>query len=632
VSAATILLVEDDEVLRQVLRRVLSRAGYNVVEAGTAAQAQQAARDQSITLGLFDLHLPDGDGMSLTRELRDQGVTFPIVLMTAYPILLHRHPELATCFSHVLTKPLNIRELYQAIESTLASATRPPLTSPTAVQVGAPATLHSVDRESHLVALPTSKPLEKPEEVGPPSCHGLLIGIVLAVAVWFTTLKYPREALEIFKPTADAAASVPLSIGGKAVEGDDNGLELSPEAAKQLQIAVAPVRKADRTRALLLYGSINYDPEHMARARPRFRGEIAEIATVQETGKSGRAEKRALSVGDHVEKGQLLAVLWCKDLGVQKAALAEALNMLWTDEEVFQRFKDHVATGGDATETVRRQEAVVRSDRSAVLTTERTMESWKLSKEEIEAVYTEAKLIYELRQKGDYGKSKEVGKDWARVEVRASINGTIVEKYVTLGDIVDPRAAPDLFKVADLTRLAVIARVYEDDLRVLQALPRPIPWTVRTTDGSDAQVKSAFFEKLSATIDPIQHTALAIGRVDNCDGRLKSGQFVEATVQLVVPKDTVAIPIFALVEDNDESSVFVQPDSTRPCYSMRRVLIAQRIGQLAYIRASLTEPERKSGFQELKVGELAVTKRALELKALLEVVQEKARTRKETTR
>jgi cobalt-zinc-cadmium efflux system membrane fusion protein len=632
VSAATILVVEDDEVLRPVLDRVLARAGYNVVEAGTTALALQLAHDPNITLGLFDLHLPDGDGLGLAHELREQGMTFPVLLMTAFPLLLHENPQLATCDTHVLSKPLNIGELYQAIESTLAAATRPRLASPAAVQVVASAALHSVAHAFQIAAPPPSTPLARlaEEPRGWRRLH--VVGTMLAVAIGITALKHSRQALEILKPTVEAAASVSLSLGAKGIEGDDNALELSPDGVRQLRIASAPVRPADTTRPMLLFGSISYDPESLARVRPRFRGEITEIATVPEAGQSGRAKERALVVGDHVEKGQLLAVLWCKDLGVQKGALADALNKLWLNEEVLQRFKEHAATGNVAPETAREQEEVVRSDRGAVFTAERTLATGKVSKEEIAAIHTEAKLIYELRLKGDHAKRKEVGKDWARVEVRAGISGTVVEKNGGLGDIVDPAASPDLFKVADLTRLVVMTRVYEDDLHALQSLPRPIPWTVRTTDGSDAEVKSVFIESLSPTIDPNQHTARAICRVDNSDGRLKAGQLVEATVQLPVPKDTVAVPISALVEDGDENIVFVQPDPARPCFSMRRVLVALRLGQLAYVRTQLTEPEKRSGFQELQVDGLVVTRGAQELIVGLLDVQKKAQVRRESVR
>lgn len=72
-SAATILLVDDDEVLSQVFRRVLTRDGYRVVEAGSVGQAPDLTREDKPQLGLLDVSLPDGDGMELAKKLRAQG-------------------------------------------------------------------------------------------------------------------------------------------------------------------------------------------------------------------------------------------------------------------------------------------------------------------------------------------------------------------------------------------------------------------------------------------------------------------------------------------------------------------------------------------------------------------------------
>jgi cobalt-zinc-cadmium efflux system membrane fusion protein len=440
--------------------------------------------------------------------------------------------------------------------------------------------------------------------------------------------------MEWVKPAAAAAAAPNPSLGARSVPGDPNGLELSPEVVKQLRIATGPVRKADATRPLVLSGSINYDPDYLARARPRFQGEVTQIATDHGTGPGGQTEDRALTFGDKVKKGDLLAVVWCKDLGVQKGTLADALNKQWADEDLLKRLEDLYKSGDGSLATVNAQRIVVRADRNAVLTAERTLETWKVTREEIEQVHKEARQIYELRKADEFEKSKQIGKDWPRVEVRAGISGTIVEKNVNLGDIVDPTASPDLFKIADLAHLAVWAHAYEEDLRLLRKLRDdlhgPIPWKVETTDGgSEPEVKSDHIELISPSIDPNQHTALVLGRVDNSDGRLKIGQFVTATVQLPVPRNAVAVPTSALVEDGDESIVFVQPDPATPRYSLRRVLVAQRLGNLAYVRTPLTPPEKERGYQELKVDELVVTQRALELKAGLEDLQEKAQGRKE---
>src|ERR1700722_14068738 len=126
-SAATILLVDDDETLSRVLRRVLTQQGYSVVEAGDVARALQVARETSPQLGLLDLRLPDGDGVELARKLTEQGARFPVLLMTAYPLRLRDQPELAREFARGLTKPLNLQERRQAIDSALLTYAPPAL-------------------------------------------------------------------------------------------------------------------------------------------------------------------------------------------------------------------------------------------------------------------------------------------------------------------------------------------------------------------------------------------------------------------------------------------------------------------------------------------------------------------------
>ena len=60
------------------------------------------------------------------------------------------------------------------------------------------------------------------------------------------------------------------------------------------------------------------------------------------------------------------------------------------------------------------------------------------------------------------------------------------------------------------------------------------------------------------TIDPTQHTALVMGRVDNPDNRLRAGQFVTATVELPPSVYEVEVPTTSLVEDGQESILFIQ--------------------------------------------------------------------------
>jgi|SRR6516164_5288481 two-component system response regulator (stage 0 sporulation protein F) len=116
----TILVVDDDEVLGRILSRVLQRQGHAIRRAESAAEALALAQEHSPHLVLIDLCLPDMDGVELARQLRRLDSEMRLILMTAYPLRLRDQPSLALEFNQVLTKPLDLVGLRQAVGSTLA--------------------------------------------------------------------------------------------------------------------------------------------------------------------------------------------------------------------------------------------------------------------------------------------------------------------------------------------------------------------------------------------------------------------------------------------------------------------------------------------------------------------------------
>jgi DNA-binding NtrC family response regulator len=79
-----ILLVEDKESLRRVLRLTLESAGYAVAEAGDAREAAQALAREPFRLVLTDLRMPNGSGLDVLRASKSADAEVPVVLMTAY--------------------------------------------------------------------------------------------------------------------------------------------------------------------------------------------------------------------------------------------------------------------------------------------------------------------------------------------------------------------------------------------------------------------------------------------------------------------------------------------------------------------------------------------------------------------
>src|SRR5262249_1131632 len=133
--------------------------------------------------------------------------------------------------------------------------------------------------------------------------------------------------------------------------------------------------------------------------------------------------------------------------------------------------KEQFRRGATSERSLREAERSVEVKRIAVAKAERTLRSWALPPEDIQEVVDEAERIHK-------GGSREGVQDekWATVAVISPIDGTIVEKNVVEGDLVNADA--DLFKIADLSVLTAWARIYEEDLPYLHNMPKPISWTL----------------------------------------------------------------------------------------------------------------------------------------------------------
>jgi membrane fusion protein, heavy metal efflux system len=626
-SAATILLVDDDEVLSQVLRRVLTRDGYRVVEAGSVAQALELTREDRPQLGLLDLSLPDGDGMELATKLRAQSVDCPLILVTAYPLRLRDQPELSSAFTRVLTKPLNLQDLRQAIEAALVPA----------AAVASEASAMPAELAQRAVDPPRESDLPRPIAAAPPPGRSRFVvaAALIALACVLVVMILPALGmpgpLDWFNkaPAPVATAAEDNSSSAQPVKGDPNGVELGPEVKDRLAIQVAQVGAPKQGRQLTLSGSLNFDPNLLAQVHPRFSGEVIEIGPYVPPGASHPSD-RPLSYGDPVREGQLLAVIWSKDLGEKKNDLIEGLAKMWTDQKSLKALEDLYSEGAGSEANVRLQKGVVAADFSAVDRARNALHIWRLTDKEIQEVEDDAKAIYNERTKALETKGEKKtppGGDWqkwARTEVRANFSGVIVERNVEkTGALVDVTAT--LFKIADLNKLVALAYAYEEDLPDLLRLPKPIPWQVRAaTDAPEGVLTTGGVNLIGPIIDPNQHTALVMGYVDNPgpDHPLRAGQFITATISLPPPDNVVAVPTTAVVETGSESVVFVQPDPKKPIYSMRRVAVTQRNPTEINVLSKVPRKDG-TGYAPLHPGELVVTEGAMLLKATLDDVRAK---------
>ena len=116
--AATVLLVEDERKLRELVRSYLERAGFTVVSTGSGAEAISVAASAEPDLVILDHGLPDVAGETVARELRDAG-SVPILMLTAKAAEEDRIAGLELGADDYVTKPFSPRELVLRVQAIL---------------------------------------------------------------------------------------------------------------------------------------------------------------------------------------------------------------------------------------------------------------------------------------------------------------------------------------------------------------------------------------------------------------------------------------------------------------------------------------------------------------------------------
>jgi DNA-binding response OmpR family regulator len=116
--AATVLLVEDERKLRDLVRSYLERAGFTVLSTGSGAEALTLAASGSPDLVILDLGLPDIPGETVARELRATGGV-PVLMLTAKSSEEDRIRGLELGADDYVTKPFSPRELVLRVQAIL---------------------------------------------------------------------------------------------------------------------------------------------------------------------------------------------------------------------------------------------------------------------------------------------------------------------------------------------------------------------------------------------------------------------------------------------------------------------------------------------------------------------------------
>jgi two-component system, NtrC family, response regulator AtoC len=122
VPSARILIVDDEALVRWSLKERLTAAGYDIFEAGLASEALERLSSGEIDLVLLDYKLPDGDGLSVLKKIKEVSSEIEVILMTGFSSVENAVEAMKLGAYHYVNKPFNLDEVEMLVQKALETS------------------------------------------------------------------------------------------------------------------------------------------------------------------------------------------------------------------------------------------------------------------------------------------------------------------------------------------------------------------------------------------------------------------------------------------------------------------------------------------------------------------------------
>lgn len=335
-------------------------------------------------------------------------------------------------------------------------------------------------------------------------------------------------------------------------EHDEGGLiELSPEQAATAGVKTAKVEKRSQAGLLEATAQIEAAADRQAKVGARIPGRIV-------SAKAG--------VGDAVRAGTVLAVVDSPDLGRGKADYLSALAA----SEVAQGTANRERT------LFEKKISSEREWREAEATALKATAEKDAAENRLHALGVGDGELQALRSEKHYSST---------MAIVTPIDGTVVERAVTVGQMVQPSDA--LFTVMDLREVWILVDIYDRDLPQVKAGQKV---SVKVGAYPDAAFAGRV-QSVGAVVEPKTRAVKARVVLPNPEGALKPGMFATVTVEGTSGPERahLVVPAAAVQRQGEEHLVFV-PRGERE-FEARKVKVARQFGDLVEIEDGLAEGE-----------------------------------------
>lgn len=380
---------------------------------------------------------------------------------------------------------------------------------------------------------------------------GLLLGLLVGVSgtCYWMSRENARNPSTKSSPGEHGPGDGHGHAGGEKHGGNEEGVVwLSPEARKTFGIEVAEAGPGKLERTITLPGEVRLNADRVAHIVPRVSGMVREVRK---------------NLGDAVTPGEVIVILDSKELADAKAAdLAAASRHVLAKanvERIEKLFEKKIAP---EEELLKARQALAETDIDH-RTAEAKLHALGLTQEQVEHLHVEKDT------------------DYSHYEIKAPFAGTVIEKHITLGEVVNPDTSS--FVLADLSDVWIDATVYPQDIPRV-AVGRPVLVSAAGTDTHRSEITY-----VSPKVDEATRTGVARVVLPNADGHWRPGMFVRA--DLVVSDEDVAIvvPNSAIQTIENQTVVFVEEHDE---FKKRPVLIGRTTSNQSEVLKGLNPGER----------------------------------------